>query len=239
MTEPSARQVVDAVTAGAHWRVTIRPTVFAPARIQSLGQCWQLMESESVSFRGWDYPHVDHRNRAQGNDWIQSWVTFRGIGEYWRLYQSGLFLHIFGFQEDSLDTEERNRAVRWISIPTDFECTGTVDFIAMLYTMTEVFELASRLGQKGALGDTGYVSVEMRNVANRLLVSHDHNRMVHDFCPATAQIITFVRTASVTELVSTAREAAIDATLHFYERFGAFNVPRALLVDEQAKFAKP
>src|SRR5438034_7832370 len=93
--------IIDSVKARPHWRVTIRPTIFNESRISTLPECWRIIESCSVSLRGWNYPHVDREGRTNGNDWISSWCEFNGYLEYWRFYQSGQFLHLKSFWEDS------------------------------------------------------------------------------------------------------------------------------------------
>ena len=68
--------------------------IFNESRISTLPECWRIIESCSVSLRGWNYPHVDREGKVNGNDWISSWCEFNGFGEYWRFYQSAQLLHL-------------------------------------------------------------------------------------------------------------------------------------------------
>jgi len=55
--------------------------IFNESRISTLPECWRIIESCSVSLRGWNYPHVDREGKVNGNDWISSWCEFNGFGE--------------------------------------------------------------------------------------------------------------------------------------------------------------
>src|SRR5262249_6008882 len=77
------------------WTVTFRPEIYLPDRIPSLTECFKLVEKARVQLRGWDFPHLSNRetDRGHGSTWIGSWAAFMGSIEYWRLFQSGQFIH--------------------------------------------------------------------------------------------------------------------------------------------------
>jgi hypothetical protein len=141
-----------------------------------------------------------------------------------------------GFREDSFDAQTRERALKRVDVPHGFQPAGTIDFLGVLYTLTEIFEFASRLAQRGALADAATVTVEMRNVANRLLCSHEFGRFWRSFRPATAERLSFEKTESRANLIARSRNLAVEATMHFFERFGEFDYPQQVLVDEQSRF---
>lgn len=237
MTQPGdAIALRDSIVAAPHWKVVVRPTAFDEKRLPTLGDCWRVMEAANVQVRGWDFPHVDYEGRSQGQDFIQSWVEFRGERSFWRLYQSGLFAHVFAFREDSFDDELVDRARGRVRIRDGFQPSGYVDFINVLYTLTEAFEFSSRLVERLSLESGAIVEVSMEHVARRLLVSFDISRLFHDFFPAGENQLSFRWDGPSGDLISGAPQLARAAAAHFYERFGWLDPPDSLLQDEQAQF---
>ena len=95
-----------------HWRVVVRPNEFDAERIPSLADCWSTVERSRVALRGWDYPHIDHENQAGGEDWIASWIHWGLYIEYWRLFQSGQFVHPLQASVKTTLRSERQRSRR-------------------------------------------------------------------------------------------------------------------------------
>lgn len=220
-----------------YWRVLIRPERFEQERIATLKECWALMESCRVSLRGWDYPHVDRENRANGKDWIASWCEFRGHREYWRLYQSGQFVHLFSFHEDTNRKEADERARQEIvNMPADFSPSGYLEVIGTLYTITEIFEFATRLAEKGIFGDSLLIEVKMIGTKDRVLFVWNLARAWHWFYKATEDTLDRMWKLKTQPLISNSAELARDAVVWFFERFEWMDVPRELLVDEQRRF---
>lgn len=222
----------------AHWRVIIRPVQFERERVASLQEAWKLVESCRVRLRGWDYPHVDRDNRANGEDWIASWCDFLGRREYWRFFQSGQFIHLFSFWEEK-HSFPGGRAPRLRSKPADFRESGYVDIVETLYTSTEIFEFAARLAQRGAYTQGMNVSIQLNGIRNRLLVSLDPMRMWHSFCPANVDSLSRRNEFRTGELMSRSPELARDFALWLFERFGWVDVPPEFIVGEQRKLLAP
>jgi len=89
------------VTNGPHWRVNFRPDSYDKEVIPTLNESMRLAQQSVVQLRGWDYPHVSGNKveQARGQNWVASWADFMGHVEYWRLFQSGQFLHLFKMLE--------------------------------------------------------------------------------------------------------------------------------------------
>src|SRR4029434_6834678 len=81
-----------------YWRINFRTSVFRADLIPSIDECRELVQKTQVRFRGWPYPYLSQRSEELdfGNDYIGS-VVFSPPRheEYWRLYQSGQFIHYF------------------------------------------------------------------------------------------------------------------------------------------------
>lgn len=218
-----------------HWRVILRPETFEAERISTLKECWNLMESCRVLLRGWDYPHVDREDRANGQAWIASWCDWKGHREYWRFYQSGQFIHLCSFWEDSYPEKAKQRAQRIRFMPQDFSPSGYLDIVDMLCTITEIFEFATRLAQKGVFGDSLSITVQMTEIKDRILIAWDLSRIWDGFYRATEHTLAKERRLETELLVSKSAELARDTTAWFYERFGWMDASPQLLANEQQK----
>ena len=103
MSEPSptVSNTVAKIKSRGFWEVTIRPIKFDSGRLKSLSTCKELVEENRVLFRGWDYPHIGRGyDIRSGTDWVETLVDWSDHVEYWRMYKSAQFFHIFGCIED-------------------------------------------------------------------------------------------------------------------------------------------
>jgi hypothetical protein len=227
--------LAEKIKSDPHWRVLVRPTVFEEERLPSLSECWQRAQACRVSLRGWDYPHVDHENRRNGTDYVESFVEYGRHRELWRLYQSGQFVHLFSFTEDQNREEAEKRAaadLRWF-MPPGFAPSGYLSVVSALWTLTEVFEFAARLAEKGTLGDSAYVEVNMVGVRNRALFSWDQARSLDGLYVADEEELCKGWSLATTDLLGRSSEHALDAAEWFFERFGWMQPPRRVLVEDQ------
>ncbi len=218
-----------------HWRVVIRPGEHVEERIETLSECWRLIESSRVSLRGWDYPHVNHQHRQNGKDWIESWYDSRSHREYWRFYQSGQFLHLFSFTEDQYHDKAEEKAKSDVPALNSFSPSGYLDAIPALWTITEIFEFATRLAQKANFGDFVSITIQMVEVKDRVLFTSDHAR---DFSrPYVARESTLSKEWSLRteQLLSESSEFALNAVEWFFERFQWMEPPRQVLADAQRR----
>lgn len=228
---------VERVTDVGHWRVVIRPTAFEPERIATLKECWQLAEECSVMFRGWDYPHIDTRNRASGNDWIASWSDFRGELEYWRLFQSAQFVHLFALRED-LSPSETERIARATILDLrdgSIHPSGYVEVNFTIFTLTEVFEFAARLAARGVLGEHASVRVELHGAKGRALCVLDPRKAWWGFYQASDDVLAKEWSYEAGELAARPAELGRQACVWFFERFQWLNPPLEVIAAEQQK----
>jgi hypothetical protein len=222
---PEIEELRAKIKSTGYWDITIRPTEFDRARVGTLGDCWDLVASSSVSWRGWDYPHVEIRGRELGDSWVQGSVDWDSYGhlEIWRLWQSGQFKHLFACGEDYHKITHRAPApggpyLLWVS--------------AML-TLTEIFEFARRLAAKEILGGDVLIQVALHNMANRALTYWSFDDHLGREYLGTLNSITYEVTVSPEALMSSSSHLAVDAAIHVYERFGWLNPPRRLIEDKQ------
>jgi len=223
-----------------HWRVVLRPGQYSRERIKTLSGCWETIESCRISKGGRTYPYVsrDPQYRQNGNDWIASWLdSWTGYSEYWRFFQSGQFVHLFSFWED---TEQHKKAglppKTLIGAPPSPSVTGYVDFMGAMMTITEIFEFAARLVQRVDFNDAVHLTVQMIGVRDRLLVSLDPTRLWYEWCPALEEVLGKEWLMSPADLLADAPAKALEAIFWFYERFQCRDLPMDLIRNEQRKF---
>jgi hypothetical protein len=213
-----------------HWRFMIRPTVFDAARLPNLSACWRLIEECQVQLRGWNFPHVQGDYKLVGNDWIQSGFKTGDLEEAWRLFQSGQFVFYSVIYEDFHE-------VPWKSsrYPPSGKPRRYLEITSTIYKLAEFFEFAARLAAKNLLSPAVEMSVRITGLTNRPLVYWDAGRHWWDEYSASEDVLEFQRTVSDQELLGSSAEIALDAAIHFFERFQWFDAPRAQFAEDQRR----
>ena len=201
-----------------HWRVNFRPDEYDPELIPTLAECFRLVEQTSVRFRGWPYPYLSPDERCERTNGVESWTDNEYTTEYWRLYQSGQFLHLFAFSEAKPRNRQQQYAAR--RLHDGSEARGLVYYPHFLCTVTEIFEFATRLCLKKLYRGGLEVKIELKDIEGFRLWSPDPARSVPYewvcFEPELGRSWSF-RSA---ELIANSADRALDATIWFYERFG-------------------
>jgi hypothetical protein len=225
-----------------HWRVNMRPLPYEPERIASLSACFDLVQATKLSLRGWDYPHLSRRTnqRGTGNNWIAAWSDFMHHVEYWRLYQSAQFLHLFVVGEavqpqwraqlrDAAESHGSYIDLNWDKVP------GYFSMLNFLYTVTEIFEFASRLAQRGVYTGELALTVELKNVKGFVLTP-DMDRAWSGVRAATEATIGRTWQYESRDLVAASSEIAVQASAWFFERLGWLDPAVEVLRRDQEKF---
>ncbi|HLZ71357.1 MAG TPA: hypothetical protein VKV26_15765 [Dehalococcoidia bacterium] len=214
-----------------YWRVLVHPTVFEERRIPTLRDCEKLIEAASVRLRGWDYPHVDNNGYDRGEDFIQSGSDFGNHVELWRMYQSGQFVHQFAMRGDRVPMSSESAHHRENRAPG----SPHINFIDVLYTLTEILEFSKGLAYRGVLDSAGSLRIELNGTKSRM-VSAPTGRMIHGRYVADQDSIGWSATQPAAILIADAPRLAVDATIRILKRFNWPEPPRALLEEEQRRF---
>ena len=212
-----------------YWTVIIRPTKFSGKLIRSLSDCWRLVETSKVALRGWDYPHVNDRERDVGQDFIQSGIDWEEYGhvELWRFHQSGQFVHHFAASEDY-------HQLPWSA--SDGKPERYLLHVSALYTITEIYEFAARLAAKDILQPSAYVSISLGNMSGRELAGWGLDDMLPRGYSSQLDAIEVTDTFSPRTLLADSASLALDASLQVFERFAWLNAPHQVLADRQQEF---
>ncbi|MCJ7632525.1 hypothetical protein MUP77_09065, partial [Candidatus Bathyarchaeota archaeon] len=187
-----------------------------------------------VRLRGWDYPHTSSKYGIKsGTDWVENLTDWTDHKEYWRMYRSAQFFHLFGCREDWWGDVR----IFW-SQQSHTTPRYALEIICTLYTLTEIYEFVARLAKREVFDDFLKVSITLNGMKNRRLVTVDINRSLNENYICAIESIPLSRTASVEEIIGRNNEFALDDTVSVFERFNWFNVPRKVFKEEQDKFAK-
>ena len=135
-------------TAG-YVEVSIHPGRFVVDRVQPITSLFPIVQRCKVLLRGWDYPHIDPStpDPVPDIDFVEQESEWEHHLEWWRLYQSGLFLSLRGICHDWRDQSDL-----W---PADKNWRRG-DLLVIedtLLTLVEIFEFAARLSNTDAGDD--------------------------------------------------------------------------------------
>lgn len=232
----AAESVLQKIKSRGYWEVIIRPTQFKEERFD-ISECIQLVRECNVRLRGWDYPHVSRREPPYigGIDYVESRTDFDGHKEVWRMYQSGQFVHLFGCREDWFD-----ETVTFFG-PSKYahiKPSSVLGVIMTLYSVSEIYEFATRLAQKELFNGSSFISITLYGMKNRKLMYFDSNR--HLPSEFTCNIVDLKREKSVAtdELLARGNEVALDHTIWILNRFNWSNPPKEMLREDQQRFLK-
>lgn len=202
-----------------HWRVNFRPDEYEPELIPTPAECFRLVEQTSVRFRGWPYPYLSSRQeeRRRLTNGVESWTDNEYATEYWRFYQSGQFLHLFTLNENNPRNQHQQRLLRRRYGP---QTPGYVDFLGLLYTVTEIFEFATRLCLKKLYRGSLAITIELKDIGGFRLWSPDPARHVPYEWVSHESELRWTWPFPVVELIANNADYALGATIRFYECFG-------------------
>jgi hypothetical protein len=223
-------KILEKIKTRGYWEVSIRPTEHVEERIGSPGQCKEIVRNLRVSLRGWDYPHYDPKtDPIAGTNYIEQSSEWSFFLEFWRYYQSGQFIHFFGIYED---WQDQAREGARLNLPV----TPALSILSALYTITEIYEFASRLAARELLGDQCKISITVHHTQNRQLVMLVPSR--HLFSSYICQIETIQRPPKVIptrELIARSSELSFEHAIWVFQRFNWDNPPLGVLQEDQEK----
>ena len=228
----NTEELIQKIESKGYWRVVIRPTVFEEKRIKTFSDARKLVDSNKVSFGGWDYPFYDDNDVTIIENYIEGSVDWRHHMEYWRFFRSGQFLHLMALYEDHIDLD----GILPISYPPRPARTGYLSILNVTHTVTEIFEFAARLGSKGALEPSVQISVQLHNLDDHQLANFDKLSMFPDrYVRSSKAAIVYEVETTVQELISNSDDLALDGIVGIYESFNWINPGREPIAEDQRK----
>lgn len=226
--------LVETIKQRGYWRVNFQPTIVA-VKLPNLAECKNIVEKNAVSLRGWQYPFFpDSTNEKYGLDtanlYYQGWIDVGMHKEFWRMFQSGQFLHYAAlredwFQEDSWSGDLAQRV-------KPMTCLGVTG--STVYQLTEIFLFLSRLAQHGLYDEGVNVAITLANVRGRHLWLEDPMRIGFSVEYRTdAENIKFQNSYNKTDVIERPDDLALEATRFVFDRFGWHNPPIDTLKQDQ------
>lgn len=226
-------KILDKIHSTGYWRVNIRPFLFNENLIPSLTEAQQIIEKCGVLLRGWDYPHFTNSEIINGDKWIESSVDFSDhIIEYWRFYQSGQFIHHFCCSEDY---ELKPEKISTLSIQSPSPSGKYLSILSTLYTITEIFQFASRLASNDILSPTALISIELNGMQDRQLFFWDRSRHLRKPYISKIPTINFEEKYNKDLLIAESHKLAMKATIYIFERFNWPHHSDIIFPEEQNK----
>ena len=208
--------LLEKIRSRAYRKVIIRPATFAEKRIANRADLCPLLEDTSVSFKGWNFPHVDKFHELnRGPDWISQEISWGPIVESWRFYQSGQFVHYFGLPEDWSELTSTR-------VPAN-DGIGRVflDVKDVVLLFAEIFEFAARLAFSAAGDDGAHLEINVDNIDNHFLKLPGLISNSVSWIPeAKRNEIGYSVDVSRVQLVTETRELALKPTQEFFQSFG-------------------
>jgi hypothetical protein len=235
----SVDEIIEKIKKVAYRRVVIRPTNFQNENIDSLEKLWKIVDECKVSLRGWDFPYIYKKNKINGIDNIQSWCDFMEHLEYWKLFQSGQFVHIHSFREDSKEMIRiaKKKIIDMDGYDSDIECSGYTEICETLFNISEIFEFALRLSQKNIFNTSVQIKIEMFNVKNRILFMNKWEYPYFELCKANTDL-KFDHTYLIKEIIENSKELSLSTSMWFFERYGWYAPDKILREIQNDLFSK-
>ena len=230
-------EIIKKTKSKGYWVINLHPDTYIENRIKTRAEVKEIVRNSVVDLRGWDYPHF----RDSGGEpdvttsGIEKFVDRRNHIEFWRMTQSGNFIHLLALREDWWgDIEYRNM---W-SRGDELKGKKLLGVYGTLFTLSEILEFAKRLAKQNIFGENAVVKIELYNILNRHLFIDLYNKMPFDPTPF-AKVEgpwRWDKSYSVTEVMSNVEDLALEAFLDLVDLFGWENPPVDNLKNEQQKF---
>jgi hypothetical protein len=220
-------EVADKIKSRAHWEVFIHPAEFVEQRVP-YSALERLLPDAVVRLRGWPVPYIDYQQQFGGDaNSIAQDIDARTVDhlECWRLWTSGQFAQLRSVGADWRDGTDATR------VPVGYD--GVIETWEILYYVTEVFELASRLSLTNLGDERMVVNMSLNGISNRALVVGLQGRAPFMTPPRSrVPAFTWEQTILKDQLLASSTELARAFSLEFFNRFG-WNPSDDLLSDLQ------
>ncbi len=214
--DESTSPLLEEIRSRGYWDIRIRPVTFKQERVP-LSQLRPLLIRASLNYRAWEFPYITPRLPETGLDWI----GLENQKEYglqaWRFFQSGQFAAAVGFLDDWEDK---------LTYPVrqDWEPGVRLSILDVIYRLTEIFGLASRLATSDVYRDEHslVVDVTLYKLQHRTLHDSGAWRLitpVSGYFTASPKL-PYTVTLAKEDVIARPRELALEAARYIFERFG-------------------
>lgn len=235
-------ELINKIKQKGYWKVIIRSTEFVERRIPNKDEAAKIVQESKIVFRGWDYPHIDHREGIvrSGPDSVSSFCdwTEGGHFEFWKLYLNGQFIHYFSMIEDYRMSEEEKERAResFSSSRLDGQVDRFFSIINALYSITEIHFFAANLAKLASFGKETEIIIELGNVKDRVLFFWGEPfRFLSQAYICRYQPIVEKRVVNTGNLISNPGRFALDFAIDIFKEFNWKNVNKNVFIEDQKK----
>lgn len=226
-------EVLRKIRSRGYWHVILRPRTYHRERIASLREAQRIVEENQIRHRGWYFPHTDSRDLHRGVEYVESNSEFREIKEHWRYYEDGRFIFCAGLGEDWFADDRSLAPNDWLK---RIQPGAVLDILSVLYQVSEIYEFAARLAERGVFGSDIVVRINLVNMEGRQLV----------FLPGTGRRLSLSYTYHAKELPRESVVSMGDMVSHWttlaYKHFAwitdkfGFDASDSVFVSDQGRF---
>lgn len=167
------------IKSGGYWKIILRPVEFLEKKIPSLIDCKNIIGTNAIRYRGWEFPIINHEHYNNLNNGIESFIELKQFRECWEFYQSGQFVFHSSFYED----DEKDEIKKYASFPMamneediskgNFQC---IEFI--INRITILFDFIEKITKMDVLGNEFLITIELNNVKERVLFFYKRSRLI-------------------------------------------------------------
>ena len=226
-------ELIKEIKSLGHWRIELHSTEYQAKRLPTRPSMETLVSKAAVSLRGWPYPYYQAVETIYNGQWLEGKVEWENYREYWRLYESGQWLHYVRLHGAGAAREEVFRGMS----PLPPLHAGYVHVRDLLFTLTEIFHFAVGLAKGGVLDPTAFLSVQLHNTKDYMLYESFDRFFTHRYVNQTDTPIMFEQSLPVGELSASADQMALSMATKVYSVFNWIPAEAAIrtLVEDQKK----
>lgn len=213
----SNEELLAEIKSRGYWRVEIHSTKYQDKRLPTRPEMEDLLGKAAVSLRGWPYPYFSSEETTYNGKWLEGQVKGDNFREYWRLYESGQWLHYDGLP-GAWETREKlfqGRSPLPPQHPGYIHVRGDV-----LYTLTEILRFAVGLAQSGIFDPIVFLSIQLHNTHDYMLFESSPRFFPHEYVNKSDRPIEQNQSVPVGELAAIADQIALKMAKKVFLVFG-------------------
>jgi len=200
-----------------YWRIEIHSTEFQDNRLPSRAAMQNLLSSAMVSLRGWPYPYFRAEETTYNGKWLEGHDNWSYHREYWRLYESGQWLHYLGLRGAWITREELFKG----QSPLPPQHAGYIHVRGdVLFTLTEIFRFAVGLALGGIFDPTAFLSIQLHNTRDYMLFESFERFFTYNYVNPLTRPIEQQQTLPVGDLYAVADQMALETAIKVFSVFG-------------------
>lgn len=227
-------ELIKDIKSRGYWRVEFYSTEYQAKRLTTRAGMEALVSNATVSLRGWPYPYYQAGETVYNGQWLEGKISWENYREYWRLYESGQWIHYARLHGAGAAREEVFKGRSPLPPPH----AGYVHVRGyVLFTLTEIFRFAVGLAQGGVLDPTAFLSIQLHNTKDYMLYESFERFFPNKYVNQWDTPITFEQSLPASELSASADKMALDMAIKVFSVFGWSPADAAIrnLTEDQKK----